>query len=72
MKPIYLTTTQVADAIGVHRYTVLKWCKAGIVDGAIRLPSGCWRIPARTVESMTDSGTPHSDVSVTDTPKQGV
>lgn len=54
--PRFLTTSQVAEHLGVSVHTVTSWCRAGAIK-AIRTPSlkglGNYRIPVSEVERIT-------------------
>ncbi len=47
----YLSTTQVADLLGVHQNTVLKWIREGRLP-ARRFGVKLWRILRSDVEKM--------------------
>ncbi|GAB6901939.1 helix-turn-helix domain-containing protein [Kineosporia succinea] len=48
----FLTTGQVADLLGLSRWTIRRKCEAGDYKGADRPagPTGQWRIPAAAIQ----------------------
>jgi len=56
----------------IHRVdarTVQRWCKAGEVPGAVKLPDGGWQIPA---DAMRIKPLPGTDVTPTSSRRDGV
>lgn len=51
MSQEFVSMTEAAEALGVHRKTVLGWIRKGYIS-AHRLPSGRHRIPASEVLRM--------------------
>ncbi len=47
-----LTVAETAKHFRVSSRTVLRWLESGKLRG-VRLPSGRWRVPAKTVERLT-------------------
>lgn len=51
----WLSAKQAAELLPeTSRRSVQNWCKAGRLDGAIRLPSGQWRIPLKSIEALLE------------------
>ncbi|MBV8552916.1 MAG: helix-turn-helix domain-containing protein [Acidobacteriaceae bacterium] len=47
----YITTTEVASELGVHRATVVRWIKAGVLP-AIRIGPRMFRIARKDIQCM--------------------
>jgi predicted site-specific integrase-resolvase len=50
--PVKLRITVAADRMGVHRKTLMRWCEAGKVPGAMKTPGGYWVVPDEWVLEM--------------------
>jgi excisionase family DNA binding protein len=42
----YLTLTEAAERLNVERRRFARWCREGLIPGAIQTPGGHWRIPS--------------------------
>jgi len=47
-----MTTTEVAEALGVCVRTLLRWDKAGVLRPTYRLPGGAWRYSREDVDAF--------------------
>ena len=43
----WVSTGQMAEALGCSRNLVSAYCREGMFEGAIQTPGGHWRIPSR-------------------------
>ena len=53
-----LTTAQAAAELQVGRETVVRYCAAGDLPGAYRLPSRHWRIPREAITALREPPRP--------------
>lgn len=51
------TPTDVAALVGVTPTTVVNWCEAGRLPGAVKLPSERWRIPRCAFQHLLPADT---------------
>lgn len=47
-----LTVREVANRLNMSTYTVYTWIKRGIIEGAVKLPTGVYRVPESEIDRL--------------------
>ena len=55
MTNTYKSPKEVAKELNLSEQTVWRWLRAGKIPGAVKFPSGAWRIPEDYIHRITSS-----------------